>query len=133
MTCGFWTGFLVLPLLFLLLFSLLLLELCCLSSDCLVACKKFVGNFNVTPFVEMPPLQNPLSQLTLSGSISKKTGTKLYIVSPGLQLAEADELGQIYSFHVIPCQAQRLFIIIISSGTKFMAPVFLAPTVCHIS
>lgn len=71
LSCGFWTGFLVLPLLFLLLFCLLLLELCCLSSDCLVACRKFVGNFNVTPLVEMPPLQNLLSL------ISKKAGTKL--------------------------------------------------------
>ena len=50
-------------------------------------------------------------------------------VSSGLQLAEADELGGICSFRVIPCQALRLFIIIISSGTQFTAPVFLPPTV----
>lgn len=93
-----------------------------------MACSKFEGNFNVTPLAEMPPLQNLLPL------ISEKAGTKLCIGESRAQMAETDELGGICSFHVIPCQSVRLFIIIISSGdTIYSTCLFGSYCVSHIS
>lgn len=57
---------------------------------------------------------------------SLKTGTKLCIGKSRASAVWSYELSGICYFHVMPCQALKLFIVIISSGTPFMASVFLA-------
>lgn len=60
---------------------------------------------------------------------SVKTGTKLCISKSRASAVWSYELDGICYFHEMPCQALKLFIVIISSETPFMASIFLAPAV----